>query len=126
MERHTVAYSRVAITGIGLVSPLGISTAENVERCRKGESAIGPIHNFDVQGHSCSAAAYVREFDLMAGLRFPKNRKFMNHSVECAMRAAREAIEQSGVDLEKMDPARVAIYTGSGQTGIEYESYFQA
>jgi 3-oxoacyl-(acyl-carrier-protein) synthase len=50
----------------------------------------------------------------------------MTHAVLCAMRAAREAVEQSGIDLQKIDPTRVAIYTGSGQTGIEYENYFQA
>jgi len=117
---------RVAITGIGLVTPLGLSTAEHVERSYKAESGIGPIHTFEVEGHACTAAAYVPAFDLVSSLRFPKNHKFMNHSVICAMRAAREALEQSRVDLEKEDPARVAIYTGSGQTGIEYENYFQA
>jgi 3-oxoacyl-(acyl-carrier-protein) synthase len=126
MERHMVAYSRVAITGIGLVTPLGLSCAENVRRSRLGDSSIGPIHSFDVTGHSCTSAAYVPEFDIAAWLRFPKNHKFMNHSVLCAMQAAREAIGQSRVDFEKLDSTRVAIYTGSGQTGIEYENYFPA
>ena len=126
MEQHTVAYSRVAITGIGLVTPLGLCCAENVRRSRNGDSAIGAIHSFDVTGHSCTSAAYVPEFDITSWLRFPKNLKFMNHSVLCAMQAAREAIGQSGVDFEKLDSTRVAIHTGSGQTGIEYENYFQA
>jgi 3-oxoacyl-[acyl-carrier-protein] synthase II len=126
MEQHTGADVRVAITGIGLVTPLGISTAENVERSSKGDSAIHPLHSFDVRGHSCTAAAYVPPLDIVPSLRFPKNHKFMNHSVVCAMQAAREAIEQSGIVLEKLDPTRVAIYTGSGQTGIEYENYFPA
>ncbi|MCU1274817.1 MAG: fabF [Bryobacterales bacterium] len=126
MERHTVALVRVAITGIGLVTPLGLCVPENVERSRRGDSAIGPIRSFDVKGHSCTSAAYVPAFDVIGWLRLPKNHKFMNHSVLCAMQAAREAINDSGINLEKLDPTRVAIYTGSGQTGIEYENYFPA
>jgi 3-oxoacyl-(acyl-carrier-protein) synthase len=79
-----------------------------------------------VSGHSCTSAAYVPPFDVTGSLHSPKNHKFMTHAVVCAMRAAQEAVEQSGIDLQKLDPTRVAIYTGSGQTGIEYENYFQA
>ena len=126
MPEQNVSDSRVAITGIGLVTPLGISCAKNVERSRQGDSAIGPIRSFDVSGHSCTSAAYVPEFNIASWLRFPKNQKFMNQSVVCAMQAAREAIDHSAIELEKLDSTRVAIYTGSGQTGIEYENYFPA
>src|SRR5690242_11263792 len=119
------APARVAITGVGLVTPLGLSTAVNLENCRAGQSAIGAIHSFEVEGHSCRAGAYVPEFDLSQVLRFPKNEKFMNHSVRCAMQAAREAIESSGIDSAKLDPVRMALYAGSGQTSIEYQEYFQ-
>lgn len=118
--------TRVAITGVGLVTPLGLSAAENLERSGAGQSAIGPIHSFEVEGHCCRAGAYVPEFDLENVLRFPKNCKFMSHSVRCAMQAAREAVDASGIQLAKLDPVRIALYTGSGQTGIEYEEYFQA
>jgi 3-oxoacyl-(acyl-carrier-protein) synthase len=115
---------RVAITGVGLVTPLGLSAAENVARSCRGESAIGPARAFDVEGHSATALATVPDFELEPFLRFPKNYKFMGRSVQFAMRAAREAIDQSGLDPGKMDASRVGIQVGSGQTGVEYDHFF--
>ena len=115
---------RVAITGIGLVTPLGLSAAENVARSCRGESAIGPARAFSVEGHPAQALAAVPDFELERFLRFPKNYKFMGRSVQFAMRAAREAIGQSGLEFGKMDAARVGIQVGSGQTGVEYDHFF--
>ncbi len=118
--------SGVAITGVGLVTPLGLTSAENVERSCRGESAIGPLLAFDTAGQACTAGAQVPDFDLESELKYPKSLKFMVKAVRCAMRAAREAIVHSGVRLAEMDGERVAVYTGSGQTGIEYDEYFRA
>jgi 3-oxoacyl-[acyl-carrier-protein] synthase II len=115
---------RVAITGVGLVTPLGLSAAENVARSYRGESAIGPARAIQVEGHPATALASVPEFDLESFLRFPKNFKFMTRAVQFAMRAAREAIDQSGLDPTKMDATRVGIQVGSGQTGVEYDHFF--
>jgi len=115
---------RVAITGVGLVTPLGLTAAENVARSRVGESGIGPASAFAVDGHPAQALATVAGFDLEPSLRFPKNYKFMGRAVQFAMRAAREAVDQSGIDTRKMDPARVGIQVGSGQTGVEYDHFF--
>ncbi len=115
---------RVAITGVGLVTPLGLSAAENVARSGRGESAIGPAKAFPVEGHAAQALASVADFELEPFLRFPKNYKFMGRAVQFAMRAAREAIEQSGIDPRKMDASRVGIQVGSGQTGVEYDHFF--
>jgi 3-oxoacyl-[acyl-carrier-protein] synthase II len=115
---------RVAITGIGLVTPLGLSAAENVARSSRSESAIGPARAIDVEGHPATAMAAVPDFELEPSLRFPKNFKFMSRAVQFAMRAAREAIDQSGLDTGKMDATRVGIQVGSGQTGVEYDHFF--
>ena len=115
---------RVAITGIGLVTPLGLSAAENVARSCRGESGIGPALAFSVEGHAAQSLACVAGFNLEPCLRFPKNFKFMGRSVQFAMRAAREAIDQSGIDPQRMDAARVGIHVGSGQTGVEYDHFF--
>jgi 3-oxoacyl-[acyl-carrier-protein] synthase II len=115
---------RVAITGVGLVTPLGLTAAENVVRSGRGESGIGPAKAFAVEGHAAQALATVAEFELEPFLRFPKNYKFMGRAVQFAMRAAREAIGQSGIDPRKMDASRVGIHVGSGQTGVEYDHFF--
>lgn len=115
---------RVAITGVGLVTPLGLTAAENVARSCRGESGIGPAQAFAVEGHAAQALASVAEFELEPFLRFPKNYKFMGRAVRFAMRAAREAIDESGIDFAKLDASRVGIHVGSGQTGVEYDHFF--
>ncbi len=115
---------RIAITGVGLVTPLGLTAAENVARSCSGESGIGPARAFAVEGHAAQALASVAEFELEPFLRFPKNYKFMGRAVQFAMRAAREAIDQSGIDPRKLDASRVGIQVGSGQTGVEYDHFF--
>jgi len=115
---------RVAITGIGLVTPLGLTAAENVARSCRGESGIGAAQGFSVEGHAAQALARVAAFDLEPLLRFPKNYKFMGRSVQFAMRAAREAIDQSGMDFSRTDASRIGIHVGSGQTGVEYDDFF--
>jgi 3-oxoacyl-(acyl-carrier-protein) synthase len=115
---------RVAITGVGLVTPLALTAAENVARSCRGESGIGPAKAFPVEGHPAQAMANVAAFELETFLRFPKNYKFMGRSVQFAMRAAREAIDQSGMDFSKLDATRIGIHVGSGQTGVEYDDFF--
>src|SRR5579871_6884344 len=115
---------RVAITGVGLVTPLGLTAEENVARACRSESGIGPARAFVVEGHAAQALASVPEFELERFLHNPKNFKFMGRSVQFAMRAAREAIDQSGLDPRKMDATRVGIQVGSGQTGVEYDHFF--
>jgi len=115
---------RVAITGVGLVTPLGLTAAENVARSCRAESGIGPARAFAVEGHAAQALASVADFELEPFLRFPKNYKFMGRAVQFAMRAAREAIVQSGFDANQLDPARIGIQVGSGQTGVEYDHFF--
>ena len=115
---------RVAITGVGLVTPLGLTAAANVARSRLGESGIGPATAFAVEGHPAQALATVAPFELEPFLRFPKNCKFMGRAVQFAMRAAREAVDQSGIHARHMDPSRVGIHVGSGQTGVEYDHFF--
>lgn len=115
---------RVAITGVGLVTPLGLTAAENVARSCRGESGIGPAKAFAVEGHAAKALAAVGQFDLEPILRQPKNYKFMGRAVQFAMRAAHEAIAQSCIQPAKMDATRIGIQVGSGQTGVEYDHFF--
>jgi len=120
------AVPRVAVTGVGMALPLGLSVGEVRERMSRGEGGIGPLRRFDPASYACHVSAEVPEFDLSASLRFPKNQKFMSKSVLCAMRAALEAVTASEIDFSRFDPFRFGVYTGSGQTGLESAVFFDA
>jgi 3-oxoacyl-(acyl-carrier-protein) synthase len=117
---------RVVITGVGLAVPLGVSVDEVWQRSVRGESAIGPFRRFEPKAFACQASAEVPEVELGHSLRYPKNEKFMTRGVRYAMHAATTAVASSGIDLGSIDPYRVAVYTGSGQTGIESAEFFPA
>lgn len=118
--------SPVAVTALGQVSPLGLSPLEHLESVRAARSGIGPMERFDVTGHKCTTAAPVREFDLCADLRLPKNHKYMTRAVQCAVRAALDAVRTSGFPFDSTPPERLALYAASGQTGLEYDEFFRA
>jgi 3-oxoacyl-[acyl-carrier-protein] synthase II len=116
----------VAITGVGLVTPLGLGAPANVVASLAGKSGIGSMDEIGCEGLTCSAAAVVPSFDIDNILRFPKNLKYMTHAVKCATRAAREAVDQSGISGAGLDPWRIALYTASGQSGLEYDEFFRS
>jgi 3-oxoacyl-(acyl-carrier-protein) synthase len=113
----------IVITGIGFAIPLGIDPERIVARALAGDSGIGALRRFSTDGHACAAAGEVPPFDLSPSLRIPKNAKFMSRSVSCAVRAAGSAV---GSGLQNVDPQRVGIFTGSGQTGLESSEFFAA
>jgi len=113
----------VAITGIGLALPLGLTCSDVVKRIRGLDSGVGRLTRFPFEG---AAAAEVPEFELRGILRKPRNEKLMSPAVRLAAHAAYHAIAQSGLDLESVDRERVALHTGSGHTGICYDVFFPA
>lgn len=116
----------VVVTGVGLTVPLGLSAKEASQRSRDGESAIGPLCRFDVAGHPCQAAAEVADFDISDWLISPKSAKLMGRSVKYALRAAKDAVASAAIELDRLDPYRIGLYTGSGQTGVDYTDFFPA
>jgi 3-oxoacyl-(acyl-carrier-protein) synthase len=115
----------VVVTGIGLAVPPGLGAAAVTARALQGQSGIGPLRRLGALGHACAAAGEVPAFDVAASLRLPKNAKFMSRSVECAVLAAAEAMAQAGGGGD-VDPRRLGIFTGSGQTGLEPAEFFAA
>jgi 3-oxoacyl-(acyl-carrier-protein) synthase len=116
----------VVVTGMGVALPLGLCVEQAWARCARGESAIGPLLRFDPSAYPCRAAGEPPAFDLTGALRTPKNEKLMSPAVRCAVRAARAAVLSSGLVPAEIDPFRLALYTGSGQTGLESADLFEA
>jgi 3-oxoacyl-[acyl-carrier-protein] synthase II len=106
---------RVAITGFGAVTPVGLDAPSTWEAAVAGRSGVGWIESFDASGYPVRIAAEATGFDPSA-LIPPKEARRMDRNVLLAVAAAYEAWADAG--LEEVDPARVAILVGSAIGGI--------
>jgi 3-oxoacyl-[acyl-carrier-protein] synthase II len=108
---------RVVITGLGMVTPLGIGVEENWEAVSKGKSGIGPITKFDASSFPCQIAGEVKNFrseDFLAS----KHAKHLDIFIHYAIASARMAIEDSGLKITPENGHRVGCVTGSGMGGL--------
>jgi 3-oxoacyl-[acyl-carrier-protein] synthase II len=108
----------VVVTGVGLLTPLGIGTAPSWEGIRAGKSGIGPITQFDASAFSCRIAGEVREFDPAAYIE-KKEIKKMGRFIHFAVAAAECALKDSGLKVTPEIEERVGVYIGSGIGGFE-------
>ncbi|GGF67187.1 3-oxoacyl-[acyl-carrier-protein] synthase 2 [Paenibacillus albidus] len=109
---------RVVITGMGLISPLGNTVEQFWQHLIMGRSGVAPITSFDTTGFKSKIAGIVQDFDAEA--RFGrKEARRMDRFSQFALAAAEDAWTHSGLDLEKIDRERLAVYVGSGVGGIQ-------
>ncbi|MBP6941219.1 MAG: beta-ketoacyl-ACP synthase II [Syntrophorhabdaceae bacterium] len=108
---------RVVVTGVGLVTPLGVGVENVWQRILRGESGVGPITRFDVSQHETKFAAEVREFKPEDYIS-PKEIKRMDLFIQYALTAAKIAMEDSGLDMGKEDAERVGVIVGTGLGGL--------
>jgi beta-ketoacyl-acyl-carrier-protein synthase II len=106
---------RVAITGLGAVTPLGSSAPDTWRAALAGESGIGWIEAFDASDFPVRVAAEVKEFDA-SGVASPKEQRKLDRNVLLALAAGKEAVENAG--LNGFDPSRAGIVFGSAIGGI--------
>ena len=108
---------RVVVTGIGLVSPLGLDTATTWKGLLAGCSGVGPITLFDATQFTTRFAAEVKGFDPLNWVE-KKEVKKMDRFIQLAVAAADVAVADGGLDLEKADKDMVGVYIGSGIGGF--------
>jgi 3-oxoacyl-[acyl-carrier-protein] synthase II len=108
---------RVAVTGVGLVSPLGIGTHENWEALKAGRSGIGPITRFDASRYPVRIAGEVKGFDPSLYVS-KKDIKKMDTFIHYGMGATHYAMEDSGFQITPENAERVAVVIGSGIGGL--------
>ncbi len=107
---------RVAVTGMGLVSPLGNSVSECWENLVAGKNGIGPITLFDTEHYKAKLAAEVKDFD--AREYMPKAEMLKtDRYAQFGFAAACQAMEESQIE-GKVDPEKMGVYMGTGIGGI--------
>jgi beta-ketoacyl-acyl-carrier-protein synthase II len=113
---------RVAITGIGLVTPAGCDVASTWDSLLAGRSAARPISTFDARGFPVRIAAEVRGFDAERAIDDRKLLKSANRSHRFALAAADQAIRDAGVGPTPATDTRWGCVVGTGMMGVTYDA----
>ncbi|HMN68807.1 MAG TPA: beta-ketoacyl-ACP synthase II [Bdellovibrionales bacterium] len=111
--------TRVVITGMGLVSPIGASLEASWLSLIEGRSGIAPIASFDHSALKTHIAGEARDFDPMRFIS-PHELKKTDRFVQMAIGAAQMAVDDSGLDWRRLDHDRMGAIVGSGMGGLPY------
>jgi 3-oxoacyl-[acyl-carrier-protein] synthase II len=109
---------RVVITGVGLISAVGIGTEETWKSLLEGKSGMGPITHFDAAAFACRFAAEVKGFDPLNWIE-KKEVKKMGRFIHLAIAASEFAMTQSGLKATPETAERIGVYIASGIGGFD-------
>ena len=104
---------RVVITGLGAITPIGLNVSDFWNSCKGGVCGIEPISYFDTSDFKAKLAAELKGFDAK-NFMDAKQAKRMEAFSQYAVAAAKEALEDAKIDMEKEDSFRVGVSVGSG------------
>ncbi len=105
--------NRVVVTGMGAITPIGNDVDTFWDSLKQKKIGFGPITYFDTTDYKAKLAAEVKDFDVKQYMD-PKAARRMERFSQFAVAAARQALEDSGLDMEKEDPYRVGVCVSSG------------
>ena len=105
---------RVVITGLGVITPVGNDILSFWESLKEGRSGVGPITSFDASGFDSRIAGEVKGFNPDIYGIDAKDARRRAKFVQYALASAKQAIDQSGLDLEKINKERAGVLIGSG------------
>lgn len=108
---------RVVITGLGVVTPLGIGVPSTWKGICEGRSGIGPITRFDASGFPVQIAGEVKNFDPVDYIE-KKELKKMDTFIYYAIAASQEAVDDAGLKITTENADRVGVYIGAGIGGL--------
>ncbi len=109
---------RVVVTGMGALSPLGHSAQESWQNAIAGESGLGPITLFDPSDYLIKVACEVKGFD-PKNYMHPREARRQDRFEQMAIAVAREAIEDSGLEITEENAGRIGVIVSSAIGGIE-------
>ncbi len=110
---------RVVVTGLGMITPLGLTTHETWQGILAGKSGVGPITCFDASQFTTRIAASVKNFDSTAFLSTKEARKF-DLFIQYGVGAAHQAMADSGLVINDENAHRMGVAVGSGIGGLPW------
>ncbi|KUO75158.1 MAG: beta-ketoacyl-[acyl-carrier-protein] synthase II [Clostridia bacterium BRH_c25] len=109
---------RVVVTGIGVISPIGIGKEEYFKGLKEGKCGVDYITRFDTAGYDTKIAAEVRDFDPCEYIDKKECRR-MDRFTQYAVAASKMAVSDAGLDVDSVDSDRFGVCIGSGIGGME-------
>ncbi len=116
---------RVVVTGAGWVTPMGTDVEAVWKRILNGESGVGSITLFDASRFPTKISAEVRNWSVADVGEDPERWKYQGRHTLFAVGAAKKAVADSGLDLDRIDPTRFGVYLGSGEGGQDFDRFTQ-
>ena len=117
---------KVVVTGLGVVSPVGIGLAETWTSVVNGRSGVSKVEHFDASALPTQIAGTVRNFRAEDWMD-PKEARRNDRFIQLAVAASNLAMEDAGLDMTREDPTRVGVIVGSGLGGLQtFEDMHQA
>ncbi len=108
---------RVVVTGLGLITPVGNTVDSSWEALLAGKSGIAPITKFDASEFATRFSGSVKDFDVEQYMSRKDARK-MDLFIQYGMAAGIQAMTDSGLDMDCIDPSRVGVAVGAGMGGM--------
>ncbi len=112
--------TRVVVTGLGIVSPIGIGIGEFWKAALAGRSGISAIQSFDpfpLDGYRSRVAGQIKNFSLAQYLDSPQGER-VDRYAQFGLVAVKEALTDSGLRMDRQDPHRVGVIMGAGMGGM--------
>lgn len=116
---------RVAVTGLGVISPIGNGKEAFWQSLVSGRCGIAPVSHFDVSTYPCKIAAEVKGFDLN-GFFSPKGARRVSRGTQFAVASTKGAFEDSGLDLTREDPYKIGLVYGTALGPMDIYERFGA
>jgi 3-oxoacyl-[acyl-carrier-protein] synthase II len=117
-EGSLLSKRRVVITGLGIVSPVGIGLNENWQAITAGKSGIGRITCFDASAYPTTIAGEVKGFDVTKFGLSDKEARRMDRFIQLGMAAGIEAWKDCGLEVTEVNAERIGVHMGSGIGGV--------
>lgn len=112
-----MAKRRVVVTGLGIISPLGLSVQETWDGLLKGKSGVRPIRSFDASRLPTRISASIENFNVENYLEAKEARK-IDRFIQYGYVAAKQALEDSGIKVTEQNSARFGVAIGAGIGGL--------
>lgn len=109
---------RIVITGLGAITPLGLDVDSFYQGLLDGKNGISKVESFDTEKFTCKIGGEIKDFDATSYMD-PKAVRRNDRFVHFAFAATKQAVADSGLDMDQEDPDRVGVFIGSGIGGMD-------